>query len=232
MRSEALEAGLDVTQAAPLIAAGASLARDTYRALTADGDVIAVLAARYVQEKPGTKTATTEQQGPQAKRSLKERVLTGLAKVGWWSQIVERTAVKAITEKGLEQESHSKEILEFINSRIEQITAEGETVEAYLSDRKRIRADINTWLKERKVTDRTAHLIETFRFLTDAKTLNNYRDLEVLQNFSGTTPDEALRNFEALRETLHDIVLKNLYGIKNLNKNKFNGYIDQLTQYR
>ena len=35
-----------------------------------------------------------------------------------------------------------------------------------------------------------------------------------------------------LRGTLHDIILKNLYGIKNLNKNKFNFYIDQFTKYK
>ena len=180
LKEELLASGFEVAGAAPLAAVSASLARDTlriYRAYTNDQEVIATLAARYVQKEPEIKPARSDEE--RGRMGVKEKIVGGLAKTAWWTQIVERTAVEAITKKGLEEieEKHSGKILKLLDSKVQEMMNEGKDVREYLSDPKRIRKDINLWLKEAKITDRTKILIETFGFLTDAKTLNSYRDI-------------------------------------------------------
>lgn len=218
-RHELLEIGLEAAGAAPIVAAAASLARDTIRVFTSDGNVIPTLAARYVRERPTPKT-----------QSGREKLLTGLSKIGWWTQIVERAAVKKITEKGLEEGSTPAEILKFIDSKCGEKLQNNENLTNLLANPKELRKILtNFFFKEKKVRDRTSQLIKVLGFLTDAKTLNNYRDIEGLQNLTGSSPVE---NLEKLRKSLYDILLVNLRGIKNLNQTKFNEYIDQLSQYK
>jgi hypothetical protein len=226
LRHQALEAGIEVAQAAPLAAFGVSLARDTFRLFTSNGEAIAALSAKYTADKPVQLKQVEEGQ----QIGFKEKAVGVAAKVGWWGQLVERTAVKAITKKELEEVSISKYVLEFIDEKVKSVEESGKNAQEYLNNKDKLKIDLVEWLDQDVdfSYDKTEKLIETFGFLTDAKTLNNYRDIEGLDNLA----DNKIQNLETLRNSLHDIILDDLSDLKDKERLSFNGYVDQLTKYK
>ena len=247
-KAEVLRSGLTVSEAAPGLAAGASLLRDTLTATAAafskDKGVIAALSARYVTEKPGSKKVEKAwgDEGEKKKGRLKKAggaVLRGASTLGWYSKAVERHLVKSLTETKLKGGSSPEIVLNIFNEKLLELKGIDVKVGGFLADEDLLRNELRTSLSgvfsgqgEGEESDFTRSLVDTYGFLTDAKTKNAYRGLEEkLSGFSGSSSNETVANFEALRVGLEGVLYEELRAVRDADPSKFNEYVDKLSRH-